>query len=350
MVMEEQRRIRVAINGFGRIGRAFVRLAYDNPALEIVAINDLGDLDNLAYLLRYDTAYGKAPFEVAVRDGRLSVEQKDIIFVQEKDPEKLPWKEHTIDVVVECTGLFERYDKAHAHITAGAKRVVISAPAKDDPTGAVTGVTVLLGINEDALKTCVISSNASCTTNAASPVIQVLHESMGIERAMLNTVHGYTATQKLVDAPDAKDWRRGRAAAQNIVPSSTGAAISVTEAVPDLKGKFDGIALRVPVIVGSIADVTCLVSRETTKDEVNAILTRAAGEERWKKLLAVTNEQLVSSDIVGTPYASVVDLSFTRVIGNLVKVLAWYDNESGYTNALIDHVIKAGRIAQIPSP
>lgn len=348
--MEAERRIRVAINGFGRIGRAFMRLAYDNPALEIIAINDLGDLDNLAYLLRYDTAYGKATFEVAVREGRLSVQQKELMFVQEKDPEKLPWKEQDIDVVVECTGLFERYDKAHAHITAGAKRVVISAPAKDDPTGAVTGATVLLGINEDALKTCVISSNASCTTNSASPVIQVLHESMGIERAMLNTVHGYTATQKLVDAPDAKDWRRGRAAAQNIVPSSTGAAISVTEAVPDLKGKFDGIALRVPVIVGSIADITCLVSRETTKDEVNAILTRAAGEERWKKLLAVTNEQLVSSDIVGIPYASLVDLSFTRVIGNLVKVLAWYDNESGYTNALIDHVIKAGRIAQTPSP
>lgn len=347
--MEEQYRIRVAINGFGRIGRAFVRLAYNNPDIEIVAINDLGELDNLAYLLHYDTAYGKAPFDIAVQDGRLVVNQKDIIFVQEKDPEKLPWKEHTIDVVVECTGLFERYDKANAHITAGAKRVVISAPAKEDPTGAISGVTVLLGINEDALKNCAISSNASCTTNAASPVIQILHEGIGIERAMLNTVHGYTATQKLVDAPDAKDWRRGRAAAQNIVPSSTGAAISVTEAVTGLKGKFDGIALRVPVIVGSVADITFIASRETTKDEVNAILTRAAGEERWKKLFAVTNEQLVSSDIVGTHYASIVDLSFTRVIGNLVKVLAWYDNESGYTHALIDHVIKAGHLTHIPS-
>lgn len=348
--MEESHRIRVAINGFGRIGRAFVRLAYNNPDIEIVAINDLGELDNLAYLLRYDTAYGKAPFDITVRDGRLVVNQKDIIFVQEKDPEKLPWKEHNIDVVVECTGLFERYDKANAHIIAGAQRVVISAPAKEDPTGAISGATVLLGINEDALKNCAISSNASCTTNAASPVIQILHEGIGIERAMLNTVHGYTATQKLVDAPDAKDWRRGRAAAQNIVPSSTGAAISVTEAVTELKGKFDGIALRVPVIVGSVADITFIASRETTKDEVNAILTRAAGEERWKKLFAVTNEQLVSSDIVGISHASLVDLSFTRVIGNLVKVLAWYDNESGYTHALIDHVIKAGHLTHIPSP
>ncbi len=344
--MEKVRPIRVAINGFGRIGRAFVRIAHYNHELEIVAINDLGDIENLAYLLRYDTACGKAPFEVSTREGSLVVGGKDIVFVQEKDPEKLPWKEHAIDVVVECTGLFERYDKAHAHIIAGAKRVVISAPAKDDPSGAVTGATVLLGINEEALKNCTISSNASCTTNAASPVIQVLHEGIGIDKAMLNTVHGYTATQKLVDAPDAKDWRRGRAAAQNIIPSSTGAAISVTEAIPNLRGKFDGIALRVPVLVGSIADITLIASRETSKDEVNAILTRAAGEERWKKLLAVTGEQFVSSDILGTSYASVVDLAFTRVIGNLVKVLAWYDNESGYTYALIEHVIRAGRITQ----
>src|SRR3989344_2797914 len=286
--MEDQHPIRVAINGLGRIGRAFVRIAHDNPDVEIVAVNDLGDLENLAYLLRYD--------------------------------------------------------KAALHLKAGAKRVVISAPAKEDPTGAAKGATVLLGINEDALKNCSISSNASCTTNAASPVIQALHEAIGVDKAMLNTVHGYTATQKLVDAPDAKDWRRGRAAAQNIIPSSTGAAISVTEAVPALKGKFDGIALRVPVLVGSVADITFIASRETTKDEVNAILTRAAGEERWKKLLAVSGEQLVSSDILGTPYASIVDLAFTRVIGNLVKVLAWYDNESGYTYALINHVIKAGRL------
>ena len=342
--MEDQHPIRVAINGLGRIGRAFVRIAHDNPDVEIVAVNDLGDLENLAYLLRYDTAYGKADFEVSAMDGRLVVAGKEIIFIQEKNPEQLPWKEHAIDVVVECTGLFERYDKAALHLKAGAKRVVISAPAKEDPTGAAKGATVLLGINEDALKNCSISSNASCTTNAASPVIQVLHEAIGIDKAMLNTVHGYTATQKLVDAPDAKDWRRGRAAAQNIIPSSTGAAISVTEAAPALKGKFDGIALRVPVLIGSVADITFIASRETTKDEVNAILTRAAGEERWKKLLAVSGEQLVSSDILGTPYASIVDLAFTRVIGNLVKVLAWYDNESGYTYALINHVIKAGRL------
>lgn len=342
--MEQNQKIRVGINGFGRIGRAFLRLSHNHPDIEVVAINDLGELENLAYLLSYDTAYGKAPFSVSVREGKLVVDGREITMVREKDPSHIPWGSLGVAVVVESTGLFESYDKANAHLVGGAKRVVISAPGKVDPSGAVQGATVLMGINEDRLPHCAITSNASCTTNAASPLIQILHEAIGIERAMLNTVHGYTATQKLVDAPDAKDWRRGRAAAQNIVPSSTGAAISVTEAIPDLGGKFDGIALRVPVLVGSVADVTFIAKRDTSKEEVNSILTTASQEERWKNIFAVTNEQLVSSDILNTPYASIADLSFTRVIGNLVKVLAWYDNESGYTRTLIDHVIKAGRI------
>jgi len=340
--MEQNQKIRVGINGFGRIGRAFLRLSHNHPDIEVVAINDLGNLENLAYLLSYDTAYGKAPFTVTTREGVLVVDGKDISVVNEKDPSHIPWGQLGVTVVVESTGLFESYDKAHAHLTGGAKRVVISAPGKEDTTGAVQGATVLMGINEDRIPTCAITSNASCTTNAASPLIQILHETVGIERAMLNTVHGYTATQKLVDAPDAKDWRRGRAAAQNIVPSSTGAAISVTQAIPDLVGKFDGIALRVPVLVGSIADVTFIAKRDTTKEEVNTLLTTASEDPRWKGIFTVTNEQLVSSDILNTPYASIADLSSTRVIGNLVKVLAWYDNESGYTRTLIDHVVKAG--------
>lgn len=334
--------ISVGINGFGRIGRSFLRQAQGNPRIKVVAINDLGELANLAYLLKYDTAYGPAPFSIRTEGEHLFVNDQAIRFVQQKDPAQIPWAHLGVDVVVESTGLFESYDKAHAHIVGGAKRVVISAPGKEDPSGTVQGATVLMGINEDRISTCMITSNASCTTNAASPLIQILHETIGIERALLNTVHGYTATQKLVDAPDAKDWRRGRAAAQNIVPSSTGAAISVTEAVPDLKGSFDGIALRVPVIVGSVADVTFIAKRETSVEEVNQILTRAATDTRWENIFTVTNEQLVSSDIVGTPYASIADLQFTRVVSNLVKVLAWYDNESGYTRTLIDHVVKAG--------
>lgn len=342
--MEQNQKIRVGINGFGRIGRAFLRLSHNHPDIEVVAINDLGDLDNLAYLLTYDTAYGEAPFSVEAREGKLVVDGKGISVVSEKDPSHIPWGTLGVTVVVESTGLFESYDKANAHLLGGAKRVVISAPGKVDPSGTIQGTTVLMGINEDRLPNCAITSNASCTTNAASPLIQILHEGIGIERAMLNTVHGYTATQKLVDAPDAKDWRRGRAAAQNIVPSSTGAAISVTEAIPDLVGKFDGIALRVPVIVGSVADITFVAKRDTSKEEVNTLLTNASHDSRWKDIFTVTNEQLVSSDILNTPYASIADLSFTRVIGNLVKVLAWYDNESGYTRTLIDHVVKAGRL------
>lgn len=329
--------IRVAINGFGRIGRAFMRLS-QNRGIEIIAVNDLGSLQDLAYLLKHDTVYGKAPFEVEDKDGSLWIDGREVKFLSEKDPSVLPWKELNIDVVVEATGVFDEYEKARAHITAGAKRVVITAPGKGDG-----GSTVLIGINENELATCQISSNASCTTNAVSPVISILDEAIGIEKAVLSTTHAYTASQSVVDGPvKGDDFRRGRDAAQNIAPSSTGAAIAVTKAYPALSGKFDGIALRVPVPAGSIADITFIAKRPTTREEVNDVLRRAEADKRWEGIFKTTDEQLVSSDIIGEPFASIADLGMTRVVdGNLVKVLAWYDNEIGYTESLVRHVIAA---------
>ncbi|MCA9366313.1 type I glyceraldehyde-3-phosphate dehydrogenase [Candidatus Kaiserbacteria bacterium] len=340
---------KIAINGFGRIGRAFFRLAVLDPNLEIVAINDLGDINNLAYLLQYDTVYGRSPLEISVEGTMLVVNGQKITFISERDQTKLPWGDLGIDIVLEATGVFAGYDKSKFHLEAGAKRVVISAPVKDDPAAAgVVGGTVLMGVNEDTLAGQQISSNASCTTNAASPLIGILKESIGIEKALLNTVHAYTATQSLVDGPSKKDLRSGRAAAQNIIPSSTGAAIATTLAHSELAGKFDGIAMRVPVPVGSIVDITFVASRETTVEEVNAALTEAAASSQWQDIFAVTTEPIVSSDIIGAPYASIADLSFTRVAGgNLVKVLAWYDNETSYTHTLVKHVIAAA--AQLPS-
>jgi len=257
----------------------------------------------------------------------------------------LPWKQLDIDVVIESTGLFTSSEKAQAHIDAGAKRVVVTAPIKDAADSKVKGETVLMAMNENKLENCVISSNASCTTNAGSPLIAILDETLGIEKALLNTVHAYTASQSIVDGPAKKDLREGRAAAQNIVPSSTGAAIAVTQVATQLKGLFDGISIRVPVVVGSIVDVTFISKRNTTAEEVNSLLKKAAAEPRWNGIFTVTEEPLVSRDIVGNRHASIADLAFTRVVGgNLVKVLAWYDNEMGYTYTLVEHVIKAGRL------
>lgn len=331
--------IRVAINGAGRIGRAFYKLSLAHPEIEVVAMNDLGDIENIAYLLKYDTAYGVTRNEIGVSEDKkkIIVDGKEIQFLSEKDPSLLPWKDLNIDVVIESTGLFTSTEKSQAHIKAGARRVVITAPAKDETT------TVLMGINDEKLKTCEISSNASCTTNAASPLIQILNEKIGVEKAILNTVHGYTASQSIVDGPSKKDWKEGRAAAQNIVPTSTGAAIAVTKAVPELENKFDGISMRVPVVAGSIADITFIAKRDTTSEEINKILTEAAQDKRWQGIFTVTNEPIVSSDIVGSLYGSIADLGLTRVVGgNLVKVSAWYDNEMGYTNTLIKHVLKIG--------
>jgi glyceraldehyde 3-phosphate dehydrogenase len=333
----------VAINGFGRIGRTFLRMALLHPDFEIVAINDLGDINMLAYLLQYDTPYGRAPFRVTVGEGFIQVGDKKITVLSERDPAKLPWKDLKIDVVVEATGIFNSYAKSKVHLEAGAKKVVITGPVKDNPADSgIAGATVLMGVNDEQLKTCQITSNASCTTNATSPLIGILKEAIGIEKAILNTVHAYTATQALVDGPSKKDFREGRAAAQNIIPSSTGAAHATALAHTELAGKFDGISIRVPVVVGSIVDVTFVASRPTTVEEVNTALTTAAETSRWSDLFAVTNDPIVSSDIIGARYAAIADLTMTRVVdGDLVKVLAWYDNETGFTHTLVSHVAEA---------
>jgi glyceraldehyde 3-phosphate dehydrogenase len=341
--METNKKINVAINGFGRIGRAFLRASIGRPEINIVAINDLGDIENLSYLLRYDTTYGAFPLSVFTKDGSIFVEGREIKCFANPKPEELPWKDLDIDVVVESTGFFTSVDKAKAHLDGGAKRVVISAPAKGDAVPGIESATVLMGINDEKLATCQITSNASCTTNSASPVMAILDEKIGIEKAILNTVHAYTASQSIVDGPNKKDFREGRAAAQNIVPSSTGAAIAVTKALPNLSGKFDGVSMRVPVVAGSIADITFISKRPTTVEEVNKILEDAADDPRWDGIFAVTKDPVVSSDVIGSRYASIADLLMTRVVdGNLVKVLAWYDNEMGYTHTLVKHVIKLG--------
>ncbi len=324
---------RVAINGFGRIGRCFARSAYGRNELEIVAINDLTTPENLAYLLKYDSVYGRADFSVSAEQGALIINGKRVPVLAERDPAKLPWKDMNVDIVIESTGFFTDPAKARAHLDAGAKHVIISAPAKGDGAD-----TVLIGANEDKFGGSQITSNASCTTNAASPIIGVLIEAIGIERAILNTTHAYTATQSIVDAPAQDDFRRGRAGALNLAPSSTGAAKATALAYPELKDKFDGISIRTPVPAGSMVDVTFVPKRPTTVEEINAALKAAAASDRWKRVFAVSEEPLVSSDILGLPYGSIADLSMTRVVdGTLVKVLSWYDNEMGYTHTLVEH-------------
>ncbi len=332
---------RVAINGFGRIGRGFMRAVQSRAGVEVVAVNDLTSPENLAYLLTYDSVYGRAPFSVSAADKALVVAGKNIPVLSERDPAKLPWKDMNIDIVLESTGFFTDAAKAHAHIDAGAKKVVISAPGKGEGFE-----TILIGANEEKFGTCDITSNASCTTNAANPIVGVLDEAIGIERAVLSTTHAYTASQSLVDSPSGKDMKEGRAAALNIVPTSTGAASATALAYPQLKGKFDGISLRVPVPAGSMVDVTFVSKRATTVEEVNNALKAAAQTDKWKRVFAVTEESLVSTDILGLPYGSIADLNMTRVVdGTLVKVLAWYDNEMGYVHTLVEHVASvAGKL------
>ncbi len=334
---------KIAVNGFGRIGRLFFRQAFDNPQLEISAINDLGDLENLAYLLKYDTVYRTYERQVTSNKGQgmLIVDDKKIKFFQEKDPTKLPWKDLKIDIVIESTGAFESYEKAKVHLDAGAKRVILTAPAKD-PESTFGGKTILIGINDNELKETILISNASCTTNAAAPVIAVMAENPGIQKAILNTVHAYTNLQTIVDSPvRGSDFQRGRAGAQNIVPFRTGAATAITRVIKDLEGKFDGIALRVPIITGSIADITFLAKRKTSVEEINEIFKKAAKEPRWQGILKTIDEPIVSSDIIAEPYGAIVDLKFTKVVdGDLVKILVWYDNEWGYCAVLLKQVLK----------
>lgn len=333
------KKIKVAINGFGRIGRAFFRIAKNIDEIEIVAINDIGDIENIAYLLKYDSVYGKSGFDISVKEDALIVDGEEIKFLSEKDPTKLPWRNFNIDIVVESTGIFASYEKSKMHLEAGAKRVVVSAPVKDAPSEDIAGRTILMGVNDEDLQNCDISSNGSCTTNAVSPIISILNENIGIEKAVLNTIHGYTATQNIVDGPN-KNFRRGRAGGINIIPSTTGATIAVVKAMPEFEEKFDGIALRVPVVLGSIADITFIAKKDTTVEEVNKILEDAAKETKWKGIFAITKEPIVSSDIIGDMHGAIADLSFTRVVGgNLVKILSWYDNETGYANTLVRHII-----------
>lgn len=322
---------KIAINGFGRIGRAALKVIFETNDLELVGINDLMSIENAAYLLKYDTNYGKYEKEVTVEGDAILIDGKAIQYTSIRDIENLPWKELEVEVVIESTGIFTSQAAGDQHLAAGAKFVVISGPTKDTPT-------VVHGVNTEEGKVAVFSC-ASCTTNNISPVIEILGRRLGIKKAILNTTHAYTASQTLVDAPSKREPRMGRAAANNLAPAATGAAIATTKALPQYAGKFDGIAVRVPVAVGSISDITFIAERPTSVEEINQILTEEAATPRYEKVLAVTDEPLVSSDIVKSPFAATVDLEMTRVVdGDLIKVMAWYDNEWGFTNQMIRQI------------
>ncbi|PIT97973.1 MAG: type I glyceraldehyde-3-phosphate dehydrogenase [Candidatus Andersenbacteria bacterium CG10_big_fil_rev_8_21_14_0_10_54_11] len=334
--------VRIAINGFGRIGRAAFKIALEQgDEAAVVAINDLGQLENLAYLLRYDTIYGRYGKDVAVAADALMVAGVRIPVFNEKDPAKLPWGDMNVDVVIESTGVFTDAAGAGGHITAGARRVVISAPADGEDVP-----TVVMGVNDAAAAGHAIVSNASCTTNCVTPVVAVLDKAFGIKKALLTTVHAYTASQSLVDGPAKGDLRRGRAAAANIVPSSTGAAAAATRAYAPLADMFDGVALRVPVPVVSISDLSLVLKKKVSAEDVNAALEDAADDPALKGVLGVTSDPVVSSDFIGDPRSAIVDLAMTRVVGgDLVKVMAWYDNEWGYSNRLVEEAILIGGTA-----
>jgi glyceraldehyde 3-phosphate dehydrogenase len=331
---------KIAINGFGRIGRIFMRQALEHPSFEIVAVNDLGDIQNLAYLFAHDSVYGKfrGTVEADEASHSLVINGTRIAVLQEKDPVALPWKKLGIDVVVESTGAFDSFEKANAHIQAGARHAVLSAPAKDGD--GPLGRTIIIGVNDHELGSTPVTSNASCTTNAIAAVMRIMADTVGFEKAVLNTTHAYTATQSIVDSPvKGSDFRRGRAGAHNMGPSSTGAALAAGRVIKEAEGLFDGIAVRVPVVAGSIADVTFVAKRPTSSEEVNELLRSAAREARWEGILKVSDDQLVSTDIIGEPYAAIVDARSTRVVGrNLVKILCWYDNEYGYVSTLVKHI------------
>ena len=320
---------RIAINGLGRIGRAILKLVIDEPALEVVAINDLADIENLAYLLRFDTVYGRYSKPLTVDGSDLVVAGHKLKALCIRDPSELPWKALGIDVVFECTGAFARRQDLEKHIRAGARFVLLSAPSKDEDVA-----TVVHGVNAPGATTSIISC-ASCTTNCITPIVEVIGRRIGFKKAAMTTVHAYTSSQSVVDGP-AKRFRRGRAAGANLVPATTGAALATARALPQYAGRFDGIAVRAPIPVGSIADLTFVVSRNTSVEEVNQILAEEAGTKRYAGVLGVSPDPLVSSDIVGDPRASVIDLELTKVIdGDLVKIMSWYDNEWGYANQLL---------------
>ncbi len=331
---------RIAINGFGRIGRNAFKIAFDRTDCEIVAVNDLTDTKTLAHLLKHDSNYGTYEHTVTFDDTDIIVDDHKIKVLAEKDPALLPWKDMKVDVVIESTGFFTDKEGAEKHITAGAKRVVISGPTKSDGVD-----TIVLGANEDKLATCTpVISNASCTTNSIAAVMSILDQAFGIEKAMLTTVHSYTASQKLQDAPG-KDLREARNAAENIVPTTTGAAIAVAKTVPAMAGKFDGLSVRVPTPVVSLSDVTILFKRNVTKEEINDVLRKATKQPFYQGILDINDEPLVSSDYIGNSHSGIVDSLLTNVVaGNLAKVVVWYDNEWGYSNRLVEQVADVGRM------
>lgn len=355
--------VRVAINGYGRIGRVAHRIIIDkfSDQIEVVAVNagSSTDMKGWMYLLQYDTTYRQLnhhaifvqkPEEVEVKTslqtiGAIVIDDHVIPFYSERDPSKLPWRELNVDVVIESTGAFTTQEKIQPHIDAGAKSVILSAPFKDEQSGA----TYVLGVNlndQEGHKLENIISNASCTTNCIAPVAAIMQEAFGIEKAMMTTIHGYTSDQSLQDGGH-KDYRRARNAAQNIIPTSSGATIAAAKAIPELQGIFNGLAIRVPVAVGSLSDFTFLLKRETTTEEVNNILKQASENPRWKGIFDVTNDPIVSSDIIGNSHSSIADLSLTQVVGgSMVKVIAWYDNEFGYSNRLVEETLILGRKAQ----
>ncbi|MGQ0602125.1 MAG: type I glyceraldehyde-3-phosphate dehydrogenase [Anaerolineales bacterium] len=326
---------KIAINGLGRIGRAALKIVLDTPQLELVAVNDIAPIDNIAYLLRYDTVYGRYSQAMETEGDWLIISGKRFPTYHEKDPAHLPWAELGVDVVLECTGVFTKREDLSKHIRAGAGYVILSAPATGEDVD-----TIIHGVNRPEGGFPRIISCASCTTNSITPVIEIIGRRLGIAKAIMTTVHAYTASQSLVDAPN-KNFRRGRAAAANLVPASTGAAVATTKALPQYKGLFDGVAVRVPVPVGSISDITMLTTRKTSVDEVNRIFSEEAASDRYTGILAVTRDPIVSADIVQDPHAAIVDLDLTRVVdGDLVKVMSWYDNEWGYTHQLIRQAVE----------
>jgi glyceraldehyde 3-phosphate dehydrogenase len=327
---------KVAINGLGRIGRAALKLALEQPQLDVVAVNEIGSLENMVYLLRYDSVYGRYERQVDAVDGKLVIDGKPLVYVSERDPEQLPWADLEIDLVLECTGRFTNREDAEKHVRAGARWVVLSGPTKSPDVP-----TIIHGVNRPDGETQIISC-ASCTTNNITPLVEILDRHFGVEKAVLTAVHAYTATQALVDSPGgAKDMRRGRAAAQSFVPSSTGAATATAKALPAMKGRFDGVSVRGPVVVGSISDVVFVVGRDTTPEEVNDVLRQEASSDRYQGILAVAEDPLVSADIIKDPRASIVQLDMTRVVGgNLVKVMSWYDNEWGFTSQMIQVAVQ----------
>ncbi|MFH1621003.1 MAG: type I glyceraldehyde-3-phosphate dehydrogenase [Patescibacteria group bacterium] len=329
----------IAINGFGRIGRNTFKAGFDKPGFNVVAINDLTDSKTLAHLLKHDSTYHAWSKDVSYDEKNIIIQGKKIPVFAEKDPKMLPWGKMKVDVVLECTGRFTSEEGAMQHVTAGAKRVIISAPAK----GGVVPAHVI-GVNEKgAGKTAKIINNASCTTNCIAPIAAVINEEFGIKKAMMTTVHSYTADQVLQDGPH-RDLRRARSAAQNIIPTTTGAAIATTEVIPKLKGLFDGISIRVPTPCVSLADFTFLLKRKTTVEEVNIVLKKAAKTPNYKGVIEVTEESLVSTDFMGNPASAIIDLPFTQVVdGDMVKVLAWYDNEWGYSHRLAEIAIQVGK-------